>query len=231
MNIALILSGGIGSRMGTEIPKQYIEVGGKPVIAYCVEQLINHDMIDRVQIVASPEWQERIKEWLEKPEFDRKFMGFSLPGENRQMSVLHGLEDIRAKVGSEAVVLIHDAARPCLPSELVTECLNALGNHDGVLPVLPMKDTMYFSDDGDKISGLLERSKIFAGQAPEVFRLDSYYKANKKLMPKKILEINGSTEPAVMAGLDIVMIPGRESNFKITTEEDLKRFHRMVLEE
>ena len=74
----------------------------------------------------------------------------------------------------------------------------------------------------------MDRGKVYAGQAPEVFLLGKYYEANRALLPDKILEINGSTEPAVMAGMDIVMIPGDERNFKITTAADLERFREIV---
>ena len=75
---------------------------------------------------------------------------------------------------------------------------------------------------------LLNRSEIYAGQAPETFRIGMYYAANKRLYPDKLLKINGSTEPAIMAGMDVVMIPGDECNFKITTREDLKLFCEIV---
>ena len=93
-----------------------------------------------------------------------------------------------------------------------------------------MKDTVYASQDGRSIQALLNRNEIYAGQAPEVFCLGSYYEANISLLPDQILKINGSTEPAVLAGLDITMIPGDEKNFKITTKEDLARFIRIVKE-
>lgn len=237
MNIALILSGGIGRRMGVEIPKQYIEVGGRPVISYCMESLFHHYEIDAVQIVADHDWQSWILKWIlgegdGKQFFDsgrkKKFKGFSAPGENRQLSILHGLEDIKKYAADTDYVMIHDAARPCLSQELIGFCLKAAGGHDGAIPVLPMKDTVYSSTDGQRISSLLERNEIFAGQAPEVFVLGKYLEANESLLPDRILQINGSTEPAVMAGMDIAMIPGEEKNFKITTQADLERFCRII---
>ena len=87
-----------------------------------------------------------------------------------------------------------------------------------------MKDTVYFSEDGKCISSLINREKVYAGQAPEVFRLVPYIKANEALLPTEILAVNGSTEPAIMAGMDIVMIPGDENNYKITTMADMKKF-------
>lgn len=107
-------------------------------------------------------------------------------------------------------------------------CLDAAEEHDGVIPVIPMKDTVYSSTDGKQITALLDRSKIYAGQAPEVFKLGVYYAVNIRLLPDRILNINGSTEPAVMAGLDVAMIPGDEGNFKITTRADLERFQKIV---
>lgn len=224
MNIALILSGGTGTRLGAEIPKQYIEVHGKPVISYSMEKLFSHDRIDAVWIVADERWRESLKELIGTVDGKNKFQGFSKPGCNRQMSILNGLEDISRYAGREDAVFIHDAARPLLSDALITACLTEIEGHDGVIPVLPMKDTVYMSEDGRKVSSLLDRRRIFAGQAPECFVLGKYLEANRRLLPERILEINGSTEPAVMAGMDIVMIPGDENNFKITTQPDLERF-------
>lgn len=231
MTVALILSGGSGVRLGADIPKQYIEVNGRPVISYCMERLSCHAGIDAIQIVAAQEWQEQIKGWLEKYDVGGKFRGFSLPGENRQMSICHGLADIKMYADDLGIVLVHDAARPLLSERMITDCVNAMEGHDGVMPVLPMKDTVYKSVDGKTVSALLDRTEIYAGQAPEAFRIGPYYEANWRLFPERIRQINGSTEPAVMAGMDIAMIPGDEGNIKITTRNDLERFRRLIAAE
>ncbi|MCM1045672.1 MAG: 2-C-methyl-D-erythritol 4-phosphate cytidylyltransferase [Candidatus Gastranaerophilales bacterium] len=227
MNIALVLSGGTGTRLGEDIPKQYIEVEGRQIISYCLERLSAHRLIDGIQIVAASAWQERIRNWIVRDGLEEKFRGFSLPGENRQLSILHGLEDIRTYAKEEDVVLIHDAARPMLSEKMIADCLEGIQGSDGVIPVLPMKDTVYVSRDGKKVTGLLNRSEIFAGQAPEAFVLGKYLEANKSLLPERIRQINGSTESAILAGLDIAVIPGDEDNFKITTKADLERFIRI----
>ena len=242
MTIALILSGGTGTRLGAEIPKQYIEVNGRTILSYCLETLLAHPEIDGVQIVADPSWQQVILEELEtteklsvecsgnnaEPGLKQKFRGFSAPGATRQLSILNGLEDIRTYASAEDIVLIHDAARPCLSADMISRGITACAGHDGVLPVLPMKDTVYLSEDGKVVSSLLDRSRVFAGQAPEFFVLGKYYEANKALLPEKILAINGSTEPAILAGLDVAMISGDEGNFKITTKADLERFEQII---
>ena len=228
MTVALILSGGSGVRLGADIPKQYIEVNDRPIISYCIERLSRHGEIGAIQIVAAQEWQTLIRSCLEKYDVNSKFRGFSPPGENRQLSIYHGLADIREYAEDSDVVLIHDAARPLLSEQMITDCAAAMEGHDGVMPVLPMKDTVYRSVDGKTVSELLERTEIYAGQAPEAFRIGLYYEANRRLCPDQIRQINGSTEPAIMAGMNIAMIPGDEGNLKITTPGDLERFRRLA---
>lgn len=230
MNVALLLSGGTGTRLGSDIPKQYIEVGGRPIISYCIERLSAHGGIDAIHIVADSVWQELLTEWLAVYDLGKKFRGFSKPGRNRQLSIINGIEDIRNYSQDSDSVLIHDAARPLLSEKLIWDCLNALPGHDGVLPVLPMKDTVYVSADGKKVTSLLNRRWIYAGQAPEVFRLGAYYEANRRLLPNEIMAINGSAEPAVMAGMNIAVITGDENNYKITTVTDLERFQKTIEE-
>lgn len=228
MNVAVILAGGMGTRAGLEIPKQYYEVNGKPVISYCLHTVLIHEKIDAVQIVADIMWHGYIRQQLFSLTYNEKFRGFSVPGENRQHSIYNALTDILGYASGNDMVVIHDAARPCVSAVQIADCLKAAKGYDGALPVLPMKDTVYLSEDGKAVSSLLDRGKIFAGQAPETFVLGKYYEANRALWPDKILEINGSTEPAVMAGMDIALILGDEGNFKITTAADLERFREIV---
>ena len=238
MMTAILLSGGTGTRLGSEIPKQYIEVNGKPIISYCMETLSKSAAIDKIVIVASSEWQQRIIEWLAEADIKDKFCGFAKAGDNRQLSIYNGLRLIKeelfhgAAADDEDYVFIHDAARPLLTEADIAAYVSAAQGHDGVLPVLPMKDTVYLSRDGKKVSSLLKRQEVFAGQAPEIFRFETYLKANERLITSsEILNINGSTEPAILAGMDIAMVPGNEGNFKITTAEDLERFRLIISEQ
>ena len=224
MNIAIILAGGTGTRLGADRPKQYIEIHDKPVIAYSTDALAQHELVDFIWIVADEMWREYICNHVNT----EKVKGFSLPGANRQLSIWNALCDIRDMVDLQTKVFIHDAARPVLTADMITQYLEAAENHDGVLPVLPMKDTVYLSEDGKTITSLLKRAHVVAGQAPEVFVYEKYYQANKALLPDKILQINGSTEPALLAGMEIATVPGDERNFKITTQADLERFRRLA---
>lgn len=234
MNTAILLSGGIGSRMQSGVPKQYISVGGRMLISYALAALTESPFIDRTLIVAEEGWREAILSDTAKAGVSvDNVMGFAMPGFNRQASVINGMREIMRQTGDGGIsdddtVFIHDAARPLLSGKQISDCFHALAGHDGVMPALPMKDTVYLSQDEETVTGLLDRQRIFAGQAPELFRFRKYYQANMALTAERLAAINGSTEPAVMAGMDIVVIPGDENNFKITTPQDLERFRSAV---
>lgn len=231
MNIAIILSGGIGARMGMNIPKQYVEVNNKPVIEYCLSTLFKHAEIDMGIIVAANDWVEYIQKSVNR--VDAKIpVYYSSPGETRQGSIINALKKAKEN-GTEQtdIVLIHDAARPLLSVELITGCLKACDDADAVLPVIPVKDTMYLSRDGKHIDSLLERRTLWNGQAPEAFRFGKYYDANMNLSDDEIKSITGSTEVAYRAGLKCVLIPGDSNNFKITTPEDLSNFESIIKNE
>ncbi len=238
MNIALLLSGGTGSRIRSEVPKQYIRVGDQMIVTRSLCRLMGHGLIDGVWIVAAREWQDAIVEDVcnalrdsagnaeEYLQWKQKLLGFSAQGDTRADSIYRGLLDLRQCMDPMDVVLIHDAARPMVSQELITSCLMACATHDGAMPVLPMKDTVYESADGQVITRLLERQHVYAGQAPEAFRYGKYLEAYRRLSAVQIASLHGSTEPAIMAGMDIAMLPGDENNYKITTPMDLKRYQQ-----
>ena len=228
MNYAVFLSGGVGTRTGADLPKQYVKVSGHMMATYALEPLIECDRVDQICIVADESWRDELMADVNDAGLDTtKIIGFSKPGETRQLSTRNGMKTIiesSGEVDDEDSILIHDAARPYLTVDLLNRCYDALDGYDGVMPVLPMKDTVYYSEDGMSVGKLLEREKIFAGQAPELFSFVKYFDANLELFPDEIKKINGASEPAVMAGLDVVMIDGDENNTKVTTEMDLKKF-------
>ena len=224
MNYAVILSGGTGSRVsGLDVPKQYYQVGGRSILSYCAEHVSCLNAMEGYVIVAAKSWRDAIRD-----EFTD--LAAEYPGENRQESILHGLYALHDIAAESDIVLIQDAARPITSGELIERCLTAAGaaDADGAMPVLPMKDTVYYSADGTRIDSLLEREKILAGQAPEAFVYGKYLRAIERLSREELLKINGSSEPAVLAGMRIALVPGDEQNIKITTAEDLKAFARMA---
>lgn len=232
MNYAIVLSGGTGTRAGADMPKQYVKVNGHMMVTHALTPVLESGHIDKVCIVCADEWKEEILNDVRAAGLDEaKIMGFAKPGDTRQLSILNGIlfiiEEI-GKTGSNEIgddtVLIHDAARPFLTEDLIGRCYEALSGYEGVMPVLKMKDTVYLSKDGKNISELIDRSTVFAGQAPELFCLKPYHEANLRLLPDEIYKINGASEPAVMAGMKVAMIPGDERNVKVTSAEDLEKY-------
>ena len=222
MNAALILSGGTGTRMGLDVPKQYVEVGGRPVISYCLDVFEGSDVVDIIVVVCSEEYKSMIRDLGYG-----KIKDFADPGENRQLSILSGLNVLKKYIKDDDHVIIHDAARPLVSTEMLKMISEGLERSEAVLPVLPMKDTVYETVNG-KVTANLDRSRISAGQAPEGFVFGKYLKANEALLPDRILGISGSMQPALLYGMDVMSIPGDEKNFKITTQEDLKKFQDIV---
>ena len=218
MAIAIILSGGTGLRASTDIPKQYIEVNNTPVIADSINVFEGHEDISKYVIVAADKWTGYITKFTGK-----KFIGFAPAGETRQLSILNGLKVLSNIAADDDTIIIHDAARPFVSANIISELVNACKTHDGAMPALPVKDTMYIRK-GDKVHSLIDRDTIISGQAPEAFLYKKYLEANETLLPEKILSIKGSTEPAFLAGMDVAVIDGDENNFKITTKEDLERY-------
>lgn len=221
MNYLILLSGGIGSRMKSlGRPKQYFLVNDKPIFLYALETFDLHSDIDGIIIVAHEEWRKEIKMWIKKSNI-RKFLGFAIPGESRQESIYNGLKYLQNWADSDANVIIHDAARPLVSSALIQDCLIPLDSYEGVIPVLPIKDTVYQSKDGKHIDNLLPRAQLFAGQAPESFKFQKYLSIHENMKKSDLKMITGSTEIALNNHMDILMIPGEECNFKITTDGDL----------
>lgn len=222
MNTAIVLAGGTGTRLGGNIPKQYLEVGNKPVITYCLDKFEVNQLIDEIVIVAAEEWCQFI---LENIVNISKFRCFAPAGSSRQHSIINGM---RAASPQTERVVIHDAARPNVSDDTITQCILGLDECDGVMPVLPVKDTIYYSETGEQISSLLNRDQLFAGQAPESFLFNKYLSIHNNMTEEQLGSVRGSSEIAYRYGLKIKLIHGDEHNYKITTMADLEKFRSEV---
>lgn len=223
----IILSGGVGSRMGLDVPKQYVEVCGRPVISYCLETIAGDPRMAGLVIAVAPAWRPFVESVVSGQGIDVP-VHWSVPGETRQETIYNALQVASRHYSDDDIVMIHDAARPLVSRRLIDACIDACQGCDGAMPVLPVKDTVYQSTDGKTISSLLPRETLYAGQAPEAFRLGKYLRAHESMSREELMTVNGSSELAYKQGLDMKLIPGEESNFKITTPEDLRRFEQII---
>lgn len=227
MNTALILAGGTGTRMGLDCPKQFLTVMDKPIISYCFDRFQQHGGIDNIVVVVSEQWQDFVRENAEKYGVD-KIRGFAPAGRTRQHSIYNGLKCIAESCPGTEIVIVHDAARPLVSDEIISECIRGAEEFDGAMPVISVKDTVYLSKDGQNIDRLLTRSELFAGQAPESFRFKKYYQIHNEVSDEEIGSTAGSSEIAYRHGMNIRMVKGSERNLKITTIEDLETFETIL---
>ncbi len=225
MNIAIILAGGTGTRLGGNVPKQYLTVNEKPILAFSLETFQKHADIDKIVIVANAEWEAYILEILDRYGIE-KFAGFAPAGESRQHSVLNGMGAVKALDGvgaDEDLVLVHDAARPNVSERMIDEAL-MLNGKDATLPVIPIPDTTYYSENGREITQLLDRDKLYAGQTPEAFLLNKFYAIHEGLSDAELCAVRGTCQLAFSHGLTVRMYAGEHANYKITTMVDLEKF-------
>lgn len=225
-NIAIILSGGIGSRMGSSIPKQYIEVNGKPILRYCLDVFARHKDIDGFVIGVADEWKNYVQDIVEG--IDKPIL-YSSTGVTRQCTILNALVAARENgYEYDDIVIIHEAVRPLVSESIISTCISGVKEgYDGVMPVIGMKDTLYHSVDGVSVTSLLDRSEIFAGQAPECFRLGKILDLLQGISDEELMSVTGCLQIAYNNNFKLRLVEGSEQNFKITTPEDLERFRQL----
>jgi len=229
MNIAIILSGGTGSRMKSDIPKQYMLVNGKTILSYSLTTFLCNKMIDAVIITCTDDWKSYVEDIVGEMNAIKPIY-YAPSGKTRQYSIYNALVVSKQYCNSEDdIVIIHDAARPLISNNLIEGCIKDCEGFDGVMPVIPVKDTIYQSMDGKVIECLLDRNKLWCGQAPEAFRLKKYLEVHETMPSEELMKINGSTEIAFKAGLRCRMIEGDTMNFKITSPEDLDCFKSIIM--
>lgn len=227
MNTALILSGGVGSRLRSKMPKQYIEVGDKPIICYCLDVFDSMDLIDKIIIVCDEKWHSFLDKYVCNY---KKFAGYAPGGNSRQASIYNGLKKCSGFMRSDDLIIIHDAARPLVSKDLIKACIENVSDADGALPVFNVKDTIYYSSTGKMVENLLNRDCLFSGQSPEAFVFGKYLDIHEKTGDEEINLTRGSSEIAFRHGMKIKLFDGDEINFKITTPADLARFETIISE-
>jgi len=225
-NIAIILSGGVGSRMGNiGTAKQYLKVNEKTIISYCLEKFQSHPLIDEIIIVAAEDQHKLLHSYIHS-----KVKAVVVNGKTRQHSILNGLKAaISFSENKDDIVIIHDAVRPLVSDKIIESCILSIGEYDGVMPSIEVKDTIYQSQNGVTIAKLLKRSELYAGQSPESFILSKYYEIHQRVTDEELSNITGSTVIAIQQGLQVKIIAGDERNFKITTPKDLELFQKIIL--
>lgn len=224
MNIAVVLAGGSGSRMGmVDRPKQFIDIYGKPVIIHTLEAFEINEKIDAICVVCVKEWQDDLSLWLK--EYDiRKVRWIANAGSSRQESSLNALDAIRDVCGDDDYVIIHDAARPLISQKIINENIVKVREYGACDTVVPAHDTIIRSVDGDTLDSIPARKELYMGQTPQSFKYsivrkayDDYFALPENERP----EMTDDCGLVLHGGVKIGMAMGDKLNMKITTMEDL----------
>ncbi len=237
MNVALILAGGVGARLGADIPKQFIEVCGKPIIAYTLDTLERHSEIDAVLVVCVKSHIDYLMELKDKYGFT-KLKWVTEGGDTYQQSVLNGVEFLEDKLDKEDIVLIHFAVAPFTSEEIFSDCIRVCKEKGNAIST-----TDYYVFSGKKINTgsvanqdnyseeYIDRETIAVMHTPHGFKygfIDELYKEAIKTGVIDTVEPHTTTLMYAM-GKKIYFSLGSQNNIKITRKEDLDLFEGYVL--
>ncbi len=239
MNVAVILAGGVGNRVGAGIPKQFIKVLGKPVIAYTIEQFNLHPEIDSILVVCVKPYLDYIMDIKEQYGF-HKLTWVTEGGSTFQGSVMNGVDFLDGKINRDDIVLIHFGASPFITSDIITDSIrvckekgNAISTTDYYLLSGEKKLTTSVTDIQNYSEKYIDRDTVAVMNSPHAFQFglisDMYKEATKTGIIDKI-EPHTTTLMYAM-GKKIFFSKGSQNNIKITRKEDLELFEGYVLEQ
>lgn len=219
----IVLAGGKGSRMQSDVPKQYMELLGKPLLYYSLKAFEESTVDSIVLVTAEGDEEYCRKELVERFGF-QKVVAITPGGAERYASVWNGLQRLKQACGEEEpeLVLIHDGARPLVTAELINRMVRETEQYGACVAGMPVKDTIQMTDENGTITLTPKRDSLWTAQTPQSFLFSTVYSAYESLM--KETEIN-VTDDAMVVGLyhniPVQMVRGSYKNIKVTTPEDL----------
>ena len=225
-NIAIILAGGTGTRMGSPVPKQYLPIEGKEVIAYSIEAFDQAESIDEIAVVVHPEWIGHVKDLVEAGGWE-KVKNVISGGSERYLSTLNAVAAY-LDCPDDTNLIFHDAARPWISQEVIARVVQALEGHEAVGVGIPSTDTVWEVRrelNGNRfIARIPERKQMWRAQTPQAFRLwvirDAYQRALQD--PQFTATDDCGVVRKYMPEMKIHIVAGEERNRKITFPEDLE---------
>ena len=234
--IAIVLSAGRGSRMHAEMAKQYLDLCGRPVIAWSLKAFEEFDGVDDVILVTAPEDIEYCRSDIVERYGFRKVRSIVSGGAERYLSVWEGLKEAAGFLsdrkcdqtkqgvsGDESFILIHDGARPLVDSAILERTLEDVRVHEACVAAMPVKDTIKVADQGGFAVQTPDRRFLWQIQTPQVFSFPLVYEAYRKLIEEGVTDV---TDDAMVVELEtdvrVKLTEGSYQNLKITTPEDLE---------
>lgn len=233
MNYAVILAGGSGSRMKSlDIPKQYHEINGIPIIIYTLKTFIELKCFDYIYIAIDHSFTDFMNSMIEKY-FDEKDISkitLTHGGAERIDSIHNVVKSIELKeINDDDIIVIHDAVRPFVTKKIILDNIEGAKKYGATVTSVPVNDTILLSTDGDYVDRIPIRKTLFNGQSPDSFNLKTFIELENKLTDEQKEIITGTSQICTLNNFPIKMIEGDTANFKITTDADLNLAEYMIM--
>jgi 2-C-methyl-D-erythritol 4-phosphate cytidylyltransferase len=225
MIYAEVLAGGVGKRMGnTDMPKQFLMLGNKPIIIHTLEQFLLHPSIAKVLIGCPAEWISYMNDLIAKYILTHDKIVIIEGGIDRNGTIMNACKYIKDNYGlhDEDVIITHDAVRPFIDYRIIEDNIKASQKYDAVDTIIPATDTIVESLDGNVLSNIPVRDHIYLGQTPQTFKIAELMKTYEALTNEEKSILTDACKIFVVKNKLVGFIRGEEYNMKITTMHDLK---------
>ena len=225
MNYVIIIAGGVGSRLGAPVPKQFVEVLGKPVIAYTMEHFQNHPEIDAIELVCVDGYQDHLKSITQKYNIT-KLLKIVKGGSEYEKSIMNGVAGLEGIAKPNDVVIIHWAASPFLSEDIISDNIRVCKEKGNAITA-SYSYLLYGSNDGDCAKRAINRESFMTLSAPQSFLYKNIVDLYRQVEEKKMFETVDERHTTVFMaelGIPLYFSKGSHTNIKITTKEDIDLF-------
>lgn len=228
MIVALLTAAGTGTRMGQDIPKQFMHVENKPIIIHTMEAFQRHPSIDAVMVVTLSSWIEVVKAYARQ--FDITKLRWVVPGgKTGQESIFLGLQTLKEEMQEDDIVIVHDGNRCMVSAEIISNSLATFQKHGSAVAAIPCVEAVFRSDDnGISSRTAIPREQLFRTQTPHTYTLGKLLWAHKEAGKKGISNTAASCALMQELGEKVYFSKGSEENLKITTIEDMMIFKALL---
>lgn len=221
----VVLAGGSGTRMGNvEKPKQFMEIGGKPIIAHTIEKFAVHPAIDAVIVLSPKQWIPHTKDIIRKYVPGMKEVHVISGGSTRNETIMNSIRFIEETYGldEETIIVTHDSVRPFISHRIIQENVDMVMKHGACDTVIPATDTIVESQNNKIITNIPDRSKMYQGQTPQTFRAKKLKDLYESLSEEEKEILTDACKIMVLKGESVYLVQGEVSNMKVTYPYDLK---------
>lgn len=225
MNVAIIIAGGSGTRMGQDIPKQFINVYDKPILIYTLEGFQNHPNIDAIEVVCIDGWHDIL--WAYAKQFNiTKLKWVVSGGETGQESIRNGVFNLEGKCEPDDVVVIHDGIRPLVDKTVLSDVIVKCKKKGNGVSSMPYNEQIFVKIDEEKTKQYIPRETLRRVSTPQAYRFDKLDWAYHKAFEEEIGIYGSSYTNTMMTDLGEVLYfaAGSDKNIKITTKDDIELF-------